>query len=203
MAVWEPQGVWLALGEQVRGIHALPPPFQRSGCPEGGTPTEACLKSLCSEPRLGPLEIHNIQKCSFKHKADRKWMLYKNKTLPLRGPTWSTTGNTWAGDWCPLSACTHVLFGIGLQIEVHSNVSNTAVATNTEAPGSKSRPWSFIASHNQMMLSLPPVSPAHAGAFGSSSYERWTLKDAHLLFFTRNDRGMLILHTKYPKKKIR
>ncbi len=60
MAVWEPQRAWLALGEQVRGIQALPPPFQRSG-PQGkaAPPTEACLKSLRSEPRVGLLQIHN------------------------------------------------------------------------------------------------------------------------------------------------
>lgn len=60
MAVKEPQGVWLALDEQVRGIQALPPPSQRSS-PEGKAEpqTEACLKSLCSEPRVGLLQIHN------------------------------------------------------------------------------------------------------------------------------------------------
>lgn len=57
MTVSEPQGVWLALGEQVRGAQALhppppPPPPQRSDGLEGENAplTEAHLKSLCCEP---------------------------------------------------------------------------------------------------------------------------------------------------------
>lgn len=61
MAEWERQGVWLALGKRVWDIQALLLPFSTSGGPRGKTvpPTEACLKSLCSELLVGLLQIHN------------------------------------------------------------------------------------------------------------------------------------------------
>lgn len=61
MTVWEPQGVCLALGEQVRGFQARPSPFQAGGLPEGNTvpPTRVRPRSLCSQPLLGPLQIHH------------------------------------------------------------------------------------------------------------------------------------------------
>lgn len=95
MAVWEPQGVWLALGEQVRGIQALPPPSQRSS-PEGraAPPTEACLKSLCSEPRVGLLQIQQQIKC-VNHLSKRHCSFYKNKTLLLEDILF-TPGNTYS-----------------------------------------------------------------------------------------------------------
>lgn len=61
MAVWEPQKVWLALGEQVRNIQALSRPFQTSRGQEGETDTltGTCLRSLLLEPVVGFLQIHN------------------------------------------------------------------------------------------------------------------------------------------------
>lgn len=61
MAVWEPQKVWLALGEQVRDIQALPCPFQTSSGQEGENDalTVTCLRSLLLEPAVGFLQIHN------------------------------------------------------------------------------------------------------------------------------------------------
>lgn len=62
MAAWEPQKVWLALGEQIRDIQALPRPFQTSSGQEGKTDTSlsrTSLRSLLLEPALGFLQIHN------------------------------------------------------------------------------------------------------------------------------------------------
>lgn len=59
MAVWGLLGVWLALGEMVRCIQALPPLFQSSGALEGKAAplAEARPRSLCSEPLLGLLDL--------------------------------------------------------------------------------------------------------------------------------------------------
>lgn len=61
MTVRGPQRVQWDLGQQVRDSQTPLPPFWRSGSPEGRTahPTEAPRRNRCSEPLVGPLQIHN------------------------------------------------------------------------------------------------------------------------------------------------